>query len=117
MSESQPICEVCFLGCVEYTDAWQLQRHLAVQRSVGEIPDTLLLLEHSPVYTTGRRNAEEHLRLPSELLGAPLIESDRGGDITFHGPGQLVAYPIIDLRAARLGVVGYVRNLEEVIIR
>jgi lipoate-protein ligase B len=73
--------------------------------------------EHPPVYTTGKRNAESNLRLPQELLGAPLVQTDRGGDITFHGPGQLVAYPIIDLREARLGVMDYVRRLEEVIIR
>jgi lipoyl(octanoyl) transferase len=113
----QPVCEIHRLGIVDYEDAWALQRELAARRAAGEIPDTLLLLEHPPVYTTGKRNADSSLRLPSELLGAPLIVSDRGGDITFHGPGQLVAYPIIDLRAAGLGVVTYVRNLEEVIMR
>jgi len=113
----QPVCEVYQLGLVDYEDAWQLQRELAARRSAGEIPDTLLLLEHPPVYTTGKRNAGANLRLPPDLLGAPLIESDRGGDITFHGLGQLVAYPIIDLRAAGLGIVTYVRSLEEVIMR
>jgi lipoate-protein ligase B len=112
-----PICEVRRLGLVEYEDAWQLQRELAASRAAGEIPDTLLLLEHPRVYTTGKRNVGANLRLPPDLLGAPLVVSDRGGDITFHGPGQLVAYPIIDLRAAGLGVVTYVRNLEEVIMR
>lgn len=111
------ICEVRRLGLVEYEDAGQLQRELASRRAAGEIPDTLLLLEHPSVYTTGKRNANTNLRLPQDLLGAPLIVSDRGGDITFHGPGQLVAYPIIDLRAAGLGVVTYVRGLEEVIMR
>ena len=81
-------CEVRWLGRVDYADASQLQRDLAVQRSAGDIPDTLLLLEHPPVYTTGRRNAEHNLRLPPDLLGAPLIETDRGGDITFHGPAN-----------------------------
>jgi lipoate-protein ligase B len=113
----QPVCEVHRLGLVDYEDAWQLQRELAARRAAGEIPDTLLLLEHPPVYTMGKRNAAANLRLPQGLLGAPLVISDRGGDITFHGPGQLVAYPIIDLRAAGLGVVTYVRNLEEVIMR
>ena len=63
----------------------------------------MLLLEHPPVYTTGRRDASSNLRMPADQLGAPVIETDRGGDITFHGPGQLVAYPIIDLRRAGLG--------------
>ena len=114
---ARPICEVRKLGVVPYEDAWRLQRDFAVRRAAGDIPDTILLLEHPPVYTTGKRNAESNLRLPSEMLGASLIVSDRGGDITFHGPGQLIAYPIIDLRAAGLGVVTYVRNLEEVIVR
>src|SRR5438034_10870685 len=111
------ICEVHRLGLVGYEAAWALQRDLALGCATGEIPDCVLLLEHPPVYTTGKRNAQSNLRLPAEMLGAPLVVSDRGGDITFHGLGQLVAYPIIDLRAARLGVDDYVRNLEEVIIR
>lgn len=113
----RPVCEIHRLGLVGYEDAWQLQRDLAARRAAGAIPDALLLLEHPPVYTTGKRNAEANLRLPQDILGAPLVVSDRGGDITFHGPGQLVAYPIIDLRAAGFGVVTYVRNLEEVIMR
>jgi lipoyl(octanoyl) transferase len=111
------VCEARWLGRVAYDEAWRLQREVASRRAGGGIPDTLLLLEHDPVYTTGKRNADANLRLPEEALGAPLIVSDRGGDITFHGPGQLVAYPIIDLRAAGLGVVAYVRSLEEVIMR
>src|SRR5437867_1427090 len=113
----RPVCEVRWLGRVDYGEAWGLQRDLATARAAGEIPDTLLLLEHSPVFTTGKRTAESNLRHPADRLGAPLVVSDRGGDITFHGPGQLIAYPIIDLRAAGLGVVNYVRNLKEVIIR
>jgi lipoate-protein ligase B len=102
---------------VDYSETWELQRRLAPERADGARPRSLLLLEHPPVYTTGKRNAESNLRLPQELLGAPLVQTDRGGDITFHGPGQLIAYPIIDLREARLGVMDYVRRLEEVIIR
>src|SRR5439155_24387992 len=102
---------------VEYRQAWALQRHIADERARGARPDTLLLMEHPPVFTTGRRNAAANLRLPEHLLGAPLVETDRGGDITFHGPGQLIAYPIIDLKAAGLGIVNYVRNLEEVVMR
>lgn len=109
--------DYAYLGRVDYREAWNYQRELARRRALGEIPDTLLLLEHPPVYTTGRRGAGANLRLPETALGAPLIETDRGGDITFHGPGQLVAYPIIDLRAASLTVVSYVRSLEETIIR
>jgi lipoate-protein ligase B len=110
-------CEVHHLGLVEYEEGWALQQDLAAQRATGEIPDTLLLLEHQPVFTTGKRNTVSNLRVSPEMLGAPLVATDRGGDITFHGPGQLVAYPIIDLSAAGLGVVSYVRNLEEVIMR
>lgn len=111
-----PLCEAHWLGRVEYNEAWRLQRDLAVQRARGDIPDTLLLLEHDPVYTTGRKEFDSNLRVSEGLLGAPVIRSDRGGDITFHGPGQLVAYSIMDLKAAGLGVVDYVRRLEEVIV-
>ena len=119
------LCHVSWLGRLEYGEAWRLQRELAARRAAGLIPDTLLLLEHPPVYTTGRRAQTGarpdghggHLPTPGASLGAPLIESDRGGDITFHGPGQLIAYPIMELRGAAPGVVDYVRNLEEVIIR
>ena len=110
-------CDFAWLGRVEYLEAWEYQRELARRRSRGEIPDTILLLEHPPVFTTGRRGPGANLRLPEEALGAPLIETDRGGDITFHGPGQLIAYPIIDLRAAALSVVTYVRALEEAVVR
>ena len=109
-------CDVCWLGRLEYDEGLWLQRRFVERRGSGLVPDTLLLLEHPPVYTTGRRGPGEHLRLPASALGAPLIETDRGGDITFHGPGQLVAYAIIDLRASGLGVAGYVRRLEEVIV-
>ncbi len=116
-SDGLPTCEFAWLGRVDYREAWDLQRALARQRAADEIPDTLLLLEHPPVFTTGRRGPGANLRFPAQTLGAPLIEVDRGGDITFHGPGQLIAYPIVDLRAAGLSVVAYVRKLEEVIIR
>ncbi|MEO6198181.1 MAG: lipoyl(octanoyl) transferase LipB [Dehalococcoidia bacterium] len=110
-------CQYAYLGIVEYTEALALQRDLAHRRALGEIPDMLLILEHPPVYTTGRRGPGANLRFPESALGAPLIETDRGGDITFHGLGQLVAYPIIDLRQAGLSVVSYVRSLEETIVR
>ncbi len=112
-----PSLLVAWLGRVEYQEAWRLQQDMAGRRAAGEIPDTLLLLEHPPVYTTGRRGAGGHLLLPEASLGAPLIHSDRGGDITFHGPGQLIAYPILELQATGLSIVGYVRALEEAVIR
>jgi lipoyl(octanoyl) transferase len=99
------------LGTVEYRTAWQLQRDLADARVAGG-PDTLLLLEHPAVYTAGRRT-QPHER---PLDGTPVIDTDRGGKITWHGPGQLVGYPIIGL-AEPLDVVNYVRRLEESLIK
>jgi lipoyl(octanoyl) transferase len=99
--------EVRRLGTVDYQDAWQLQREIADARVAGG-PDTLLLLEHPAVYTAGRRT-EAHER---PLDGTPVIDTDRGGKITWHGPGQLVGYPIVGL-AEPLDVVNFVRRLEE----
>jgi lipoyl(octanoyl) transferase len=99
------------LGSVDYRQAWRLQRELAEARIAGG-PDTLLLLEHPSVYTAGKRT------LPSERPGAPdvpVIDTDRGGKITWHGPGQLVGYPVIGL-AEPLDVVNFVRRLEESLI-
>lgn len=117
MSDAWPQCDVRWLGRIEYEEAWALQRELALRRALGEIDDTLLLLEHPPVYTTGRRVlCADRLRVPEEALGAPLLAVDRGGDITFHGPGQLVAYPIFGLGARPRGVQAYVRSLEAVVV-
>ncbi len=102
--------EVRRLGVVDYTEAWQLQRELAEERIAGG-PDTLLLLEHPPVYTAGKRT-EAHER---PVDGTPVIDTDRGGKITWHGPGQLVGYPIIGL-AQPIDVVKYVRRLEDSLI-
>jgi lipoyl(octanoyl) transferase len=99
------------LGTVEYRPAWQLQRDLADARVAGG-PDTLLLLEHPAVYTAGRRT--EANERPTD--GTPVVDTDRGGKITWHGPGQLVGYPIIGL-AEPLDVVNYVRRLEESLIK
>ncbi|WP_170874501.1 lipoyl(octanoyl) transferase LipB [Mycobacterium sp. IS-1264] len=101
------------LGTVDYRTAWQLQRDLADARVAGG-PDTLLLLEHPSVYTAGRRT-EPHERPVSDARVADVIDTDRGGKITWHGPGQLVGYPIIRL-AEPLDVVNYVRRLEESLI-
>jgi lipoyl(octanoyl) transferase len=103
--------EVRQLGSIDYRAAWQLQRDLADARVAGG-PDTLLLLEHPPVYTAGRRT-EPHER---PLDGTPVVDTDRGGKITWHGPGQLVGYPIIGL-GEPLDVVNYVRRLEESLIK
>ena len=102
------------LGTVDYRIAWQLQRDLADARVAGG-PDTLLLLQHSPVYTAGRRTQPAERPNPSPQ-GAPVVDTDRGGKITWHGPGQLVGYPIIGL-VEPLDVVNYVRRLEEALIK
>ena len=102
--------EVRRLGTVDYQTAWDLQRELADARVAGG-PDTLLLLQHPPVYTAGRRTLAEER--PAD--GTPVVDTDRGGKITWHGPGQLVGYPIIGL-AEPLDVVNFVRRLEESLI-
>ena len=117
MKQPERVCVARWLGRVDYEEAWALQRDLAIRRARGETADTLLALEHPPVYTTGRRTGGDRLLVPAEALGAPLLVVDRGGDITFHGPGQLVAYPIIGLGAKPRGVQRYVRGLEETVIR
>jgi lipoyl(octanoyl) transferase len=98
---------------VDYRDAWDLQRRVHALRKADEIPDTCLLLEHAPVYTAGKRTAASDR--PFGDPGAPVIDVDRGGKITWHGPGQLTGYPIIKLREP-LDVVAYVRALEEAMI-
>jgi lipoyl(octanoyl) transferase len=98
---------------VGYQDAWDLQRQVHEQRVLGEIPDTCLLLEHDPVYTAGKRT--DPLDRPLGNPGAPVIDVDRGGKITWHGPGQLVGYPIVALNEP-IDVVGYVRLIEEALI-
>ena len=108
-SATAPI-DVRPLGTVDYQDAWTLQRELADARVAGG-PDTLLLLEHPSVFTAGRRTLPEER--PAD--GTPVIDTDRGGKITWHGPGQLVGYPIIGL-AEPLDVVNFVRRLEESLI-
>lgn len=109
-SSSAPL-QVRNLGSVDYLDAWQMQRELADARVSGG-PDTLLLLEHPAVYTAGKRT-EDHER---PVDGTPVVDTDRGGKITWHGPGQLVGYPVIGLHEP-MDVVNYVRRLEESLIR
>jgi lipoyl(octanoyl) transferase len=99
---------------VGYLETWELQRQVHDQRVRGEIPDTCLLLEHEPVYTAGKRTSP--LDHPVGDPGAPVIDVDRGGQITWHGPGQVVGYPIVSL-SEPIDVVGYVRTVEEALIR
>jgi lipoyl(octanoyl) transferase len=106
-------------GIVDYDRANELMHELASLRLHGEIPDTLILLEHPPVFTAGRRSRPEHVVWNEERIeaaGAHLRYIDRGGSLTFHGPGQLVGYPILDL-GVRPDALAYVRRLEEVVIR
>jgi lipoyl(octanoyl) transferase len=112
--------QVTFLGRMKYDAAWDLQRALVEKRRTGEIPDTLILTEHDPVYTIGKTGSDLHLLAgESELRtkGVQVYHHDRGGDVTFHGPGQLVVYPILDLTEFYLDLHRYLRDLEEVIIR
>jgi lipoyl(octanoyl) transferase len=116
------VISVVNLGMIDYATALRLQRSLVAMRKDNRIGDTLLLLEHTPVITLGRNAKEKNIVAPRDFLeskGVELFETDRGGDVTFHGPGQLVAYPIFDLRALtpKLGAVEYVRKLEELLIR
>jgi lipoyl(octanoyl) transferase len=108
-----------FLGRTEYRACWALQQRLCEERRAGLIDDTLLLTEHDPVYTIGRAGNPLHLLAGAEELlrrKIALVETDRGGDITYHGPGQLVGYPILDLGGS-LDLHRYLRDLEEVVIR
>ena len=108
------------LGRLRYADALDLQASLVTERKAGSIPDTLLLLEHDPVFTLGRNAQPQNLRFSQETLrqkGFDVFEIGRGGDVTFHGPGQIVGYPIIDLSPDRRDVHRYVRDLEDVMIR
>jgi lipoyl(octanoyl) transferase len=113
-------CAVCQLGLIEYSDACNLQRRLALQRMEGRISDMLLLLEHPPTITVGKSGKLENLLVSKEQLvekGVSLFFADRGGDVTYHGPGQLIGYPIIDLRSRGEDIRRYVHDLEEVIMR
>jgi len=105
---------------MEYGAAWALQRRLVAARKAGALPDVLVLCEHPHVITLGRNGKLANLRVSPDALrqtGVSLFETDRGGDITYHGPGQLVGYPILNLAEIRRDVAWYVRSLEEAMIR
>jgi lipoyl(octanoyl) transferase len=104
------------LGLVPYREAWELQRSVAGAVSQGAIPDTVILLEHPPVVTLGRRTDPAELHIP-EAAAVEIVETDRGGKSTYHGPGQLVCYPIFDLTRHGEDVKRYCRDLEEALIR
>ena len=111
-------CLTVHLGLMEYGEAWALQKALVLSRAEGITPDLLLLLEHPPTYTIGRRGDRSHILLPAERLqetGIALYETDRGGQATYHGPGQVVGYPILDLRGW-MGPLQYTRTLEALLI-
>jgi lipoyl(octanoyl) transferase len=115
-----PTCHLRWLGLIDYREAWDLQRELAQARRAGEIGDTLLLLEHPHTYTIGRGGTADHVLVDAACLariGATVYEVDRGGDVTYHGPGQLVGYPIIDLRRGNIDAHSYLRRLEEALIK
>ncbi|MGA8872910.1 MAG: lipoyl(octanoyl) transferase LipB [Candidatus Acidiferrales bacterium] len=120
MRETDKTCWLVDLGLIPYLAAWELQRRLVEARKADAIPDVLLLCEHPHVITLGRNGKREHLRAGDRLLAQMSVEfhpSDRGGDITYHGPGQIVGYPILDLTRHRRDVRWYVAQLEEVMIR
>jgi lipoate-protein ligase B len=113
-------CHIVELGLIGYSDAWSLQKRLVAARKADAIEDVLLLCEHPHVITLGRNAKREHLLASEHVLKQKSVElhaTDRGGDITYHGPGQIVGYPILNLGAIRRDVVWYVRMLEEAMIR
>ena len=113
-------CLVVDLGLIGYERAWDLQKRIVAARKLALIPDVLLLCEHPHVITMGRNGRSEHLLASESLLRARGVEfhaTNRGGDITYHGPGQIVAYPILNLAEIRRDVGWYVRQLEEAMIR
>jgi lipoate-protein ligase B len=112
--------ELIDLGVKHYKDTWDFQKELVEKRIRDEIPDTLIFVEHEPVFTLGRNRDWKNLLFPEDYLrrmGYSLYKVERGGDITYHGPGQLVGYPIFKLNSALAGVKKFVYNVEEALIR
>jgi len=104
------------LGLTPYLEAWELQRSVAAEVQAGDRPDTVIFLEHPPVVTLGRRTDDDELHVPADAE-VQVVETDRGGKSTFHGPGQLVCYPILDLNRHGRDVRKYCRDLEDALIR
>jgi lipoyl(octanoyl) transferase len=107
------------MGMVPYPDALAWQKHLEVERQAERIPDVLVLLEHPPTYTRGRRSTPAHLPMGEEWYraqGIEVLDTDRGGQVTYHGPGQLVGYPIVSLRPYGDDVYDYIRRIEQVVV-
>jgi lipoate-protein ligase B len=102
------------LGISEFKDTWNLQKELQEKRILGEIEDQLILVEHPAVYTLGKNASKDHILKKKE--GVSVIQTDRGGNITFHGPGQLVGYPILDLNFYKRSITWYMRELEQLMI-
>jgi lipoyl(octanoyl) transferase len=114
------ICQIVDLGLMGYAQAWTLQKRVVAARKAGAVDDVLLLCEHPHVITQGRNGKREHLLASEHVLqqkGVEFHATDRGGDITYHGPGQILGYPILNLGAIRRDVVWYVRMLEEAMIQ
>jgi lipoyl(octanoyl) transferase len=113
------VCELLDAGLLRYADALELQHTLVERRKRGEIPDQLLIVEHPHVVTMGRNGHADHVLASPEILeraGIEFHQTDRGGDVTYHGPGQIVGYPIVDLREWKRDVGAYLRALEQVLI-
>lgn len=113
------VCELRDLGRMAYAEAFKLQQQLVERRKRGEIPDQFLIVEHPHVVTMGRNGHEENLLASPELLaraGIAFHHTDRGGDVTYHGPGQIVGYPIVDLKEWKRDVTAYVRALEQILV-
>lgn len=116
---SSRACHLYCLGCREYDDALTFQNKLANMRMLEKIPDSLVLLEHPPTYTLGRKSNRDHFRVPQDWIDSGQVsvyEVDRGGQITFHGPGQLVGYPVIKLDDGSKQIVHYIRKLESMLV-
>ncbi len=117
---TRQLCRVIQAGLIPYRQAWDWQRQLVADRSAGRCEDTLLLLEHPPTITLGRASDRAHVLVSDTELarrGVELVESDRGGDVTYHAPGQIVGYPILKLSQHGGDLGAYLRNLEETIIQ
>lgn len=120
MKKLKTVCSLLTLGRLDYEEAWKIQQAVAAARRCGDTGDTLMLVEHNHTITVGRAGSECNILVSEKTLreqGVKVIEVDRGGDVTYHGPGQIVGYPILDLRGYGQDLHRYIRLLEEVIIK